>query len=162
MEHEMSIEHHHRHSQASHQRTHNLHTRESLTMAIDQCHEQHGEQRARADNERRVGGCGVEHGGILGEEVERPAYNAQYHVNWTEDGEPVSTNATYKFIAEDDRTLVANFVKDKHTITFVNEGGGELQKSQVKYGETPKYVGDMAIAKVIVVPGRIVNVVLKK
>ena len=27
---------------------------------------------------------------------------------------------------------------------------------------TPKYVGDMAIAKVIVVPGRIVNVVLKK
>ena len=27
---------------------------------------------------------------------------------------------------------------------------------------TPKYVGDMSIAKVIVVPGRIVNVVLKK
>ena len=28
--------------------------------------------------------------------------------------------------------------------------------------KTPQYVGDMAIAKVIVVPGRIVNVVLKK
>jgi leucyl-tRNA synthetase len=27
---------------------------------------------------------------------------------------------------------------------------------------TPKYVGEMTIAKVIVVPGRIVNVVLKK
>ena len=27
---------------------------------------------------------------------------------------------------------------------------------------TPKYVGEMSIAKVIVVPGRIVNVVLKK
>ena len=28
--------------------------------------------------------------------------------------------------------------------------------------KTPQYVGEMAIAKVIVVPGRIVNVVLKK
>ena len=38
----------------------------------------------------------------------------------------------------------------------------EVEAAVRAHEMTPKYVGDMTIAKVIVVPGRIVNVVLKK
>lgn len=41
-----------------------------------------------------------------------------YHfVNWTENGSPVSTDATYEFTASADRTLVANFEPDVVAIT---------------------------------------------
>lgn len=41
-----------------------------------------------------------------------------YHfVNWTEDGSVVSTDASYSFIVNDDRTLVANFALNDYTIT---------------------------------------------
>ena len=38
----------------------------------------------------------------------------------------------------------------------------EVEAMVRAHEKTPQYVGDMTIAKVIVVPGRIVNVVLKK
>ena len=38
-------------------------------------------------------------------------------VNWTEDGTEVSTQATYTFTAESDRTLVANFSLNSYTIS---------------------------------------------
>ena len=41
-----------------------------------------------------------------------------YHfVNWSEDGNVVSTDATYSFIVNDDHTLVANFALNDYTIT---------------------------------------------
>ena len=41
-----------------------------------------------------------------------------YHfVNWTVNGTEVSTSATYEFMVEGDRALVANFELDTHTIT---------------------------------------------
>ena len=46
-------------------------------MPIDKSHQQHGEQRTRTDDERRIGGGGEEHGGILGQEIDRPAAQAQ-------------------------------------------------------------------------------------
>ncbi len=42
-----------------------------------------------------------------------------YHfVNWTESGAEVSTEATYEFIVEGDRALIANFELDTHTIAL--------------------------------------------
>ena len=42
-----------------------------------------------------------------------------YHfVNWTENGQEVSTSATYEFMVTEDRALVANFELDTHTITL--------------------------------------------
>ena len=44
--------------------------------------------------------------------------NVGYHfVNWTEDGQEVSTDAAYSFTASADRTLVAHFAIDTFTIT---------------------------------------------
>ena len=59
---------------------------------------------------------------------------------------PVSFNGKTRFFVEVPADLTPGAVEEKVR-------GHEL---------TPKYVGDMTIAKVIVVPGRIVNVVLKK
>ena len=47
-------------------------------------------------------------------------------VNWTENGEVVTTNASYTFIVTDNRTLVANFTLNSYTITVTadpTEGG---------------------------------------
>ncbi len=45
-------------------------------------------------------------------------------VNWTENGNEVSADATYTFVAKNDRSLVANFVKE-HTISVsVDPAGG--------------------------------------
>ena len=41
-------------------------------------------------------------------------------------------------------------------------GPSEVEAAVREHEMTLKYVGDMSIAKVIVVPGRIVNIVLKK
>ena len=46
--------------------------------------------------------------------------------NWTENGEVVTTNASYTFIVTDNRTLVANFTLNSYTITVTadpTEGG---------------------------------------
>jgi uncharacterized repeat protein (TIGR02543 family) len=49
-------------------------------------------------------------------------------VNWTEDGTEVSTQATYTFTAESDRTLVANFSLNSYTISAsaVPENSGTI------------------------------------
>ena len=66
-----------------------------------------------------------------------------YHfVNWTENGEEVSTDAAYTFTVDKDRNLVANFAKDTFTITFENDDGTPLQSGSVAYGETPAYTGE--------------------
>jgi hypothetical protein len=47
-------------------------------------------------------------------------------VNWTENGEVVTTNASYTFIVTGNRTLVANFTLNSYTITVTadpSEGG---------------------------------------
>ncbi|MBR6004877.1 MAG: InlB B-repeat-containing protein, partial [Clostridia bacterium] len=66
-----------------------------------------------------------------------------YHfVNWTENGEEVSTDAEYTFTVDKDRNLTANFELDTFTITFENDDGTPLQSGSVAYGETPIYEGD--------------------
>ena len=66
-----------------------------------------------------------------------------YHfVSWTEDNNTVSTDSSYSFNVDADRSLVAKFEKDSHTITFVNDDGSVLQSSPVPYGDTPVYSGD--------------------
>lgn len=47
-------------------------------------------------------------------------------INWTENGEVVTTNASYTFIVEGNRTLVANFTLNNYTISVTTdpaEGG---------------------------------------
>ena len=63
--------------------------------------------------------------------------NGYSFVNWTENGNPVSTNADYTFTVNNDRTLVANFTQ-RYTITVlaspteggVVSGGGTYQQGQ--------------------------------
>ncbi|MBQ3404097.1 MAG: S-layer homology domain-containing protein, partial [Oscillospiraceae bacterium] len=63
-------------------------------------------------------------------------------VNWTEDGNAVSTDNPYTFTVTGDRNLVANFEKQTFTVKFVNEDGTEMQSSAVEYGDTPTYGGE--------------------
>jgi len=52
-------------------------------------------------------------------------------LNWTEDGAPVSTSASYLFTASTNRTLVANFTPDKTSVTFdFDTGAPALTNSQ--------------------------------
>jgi len=63
--------------------------------------------------------------------------NAQYtyeFAGWTPEIAAVTGEATYK--ATYSETV------NEYTITFVNEGGAELQSGKVKYGETPAYTGE--------------------
>ncbi len=70
--------------------------------------------------------------------------NEHYNfVNWTENGDEVSTDAEYTFTVSGDRELVANFEIQKYTVQFVNDDGTELQSRQVIYGGTPAYTGEM-------------------
>ncbi len=62
-------------------------------------------------------------------------------VNWTENGEEVSTDAEYTFTIEAGRDLVANFEKETFTVTFADEDGTVLQSGPVAYGETPALEG---------------------
>ena len=48
-------------------------------MAIEQRHKQHGEEGTAADDERRVGGGGVEHRRILGQEIDGAAGDAEHY-----------------------------------------------------------------------------------
>jgi hypothetical protein len=53
--------------------------------------------------------------------------NANYNfVNWTESDEEVSTDATYTFTAESNRTLVANFALKTYTITVSAGANGTI------------------------------------
>ncbi len=63
-------------------------------------------------------------------------------VNWTENGTVVSDKATYEFILQGDRNLVANFRKKTYTITFVNEDGTVLQSIEVEYDKKPTYTAN--------------------
>ena len=59
-------------------------------------------------------------------------------VNWTENGNVVSTNADYGFVVEGDRTLVANFELQQFEIAAtVNpvEGGSITGRGRYAYGE---------------------------
>ena len=66
--------------------------------------------------------------------------NEHYNfVNWTENGEEVSANANYSFTVEGDRSLVANFELQKHSITVVanpTEGGNVSGGETYEYGNT--------------------------
>ncbi|MBR5712104.1 MAG: InlB B-repeat-containing protein [Lachnospiraceae bacterium] len=62
-------------------------------------------------------------------------------VSWTENGQIVSDKAAYEFSLQDERTLVANFLKKKFTITFRNDDGTKLQSETVEYGVKPVYNG---------------------
>ncbi|MDM7999665.1 MAG: Ig-like domain repeat protein [Dehalococcoidia bacterium] len=66
--------------------------------------------------------------------------NAGYQfVNWTEDGEEVSTDAAYSFTATANRTLVAHFALDTFTITVTADptGGGSVSGGGTYgYGQT--------------------------
>ncbi len=70
--------------------------------------------------------------------------NEHYNfVNWTENGDEVSTDAEYSFTVSGDRELVANFEIQKFIVRFVNEDGTKLYESDVPYGEIPAYDGDV-------------------
>ncbi len=70
-----------------------------------------------------------------------PAYTAEDNVKY-----PVSFNGKTRFMVDLPKSM----------------GPAEVEAAVRSHEMTAKYVGDMSIAKVIVVPGRIVNVVLKK
>jgi hypothetical protein len=58
-------------------------------------------------------------------------------VNWTENGEVVTTNASYTFIVTGNRTLVANFTLNSYTITVTadpTEGGMVTGAGNYDYG----------------------------
>ena len=60
-------------------------------------------------------------------------------INWTEDGEVVSTEAEYSFTVTADRTLVANFTINTYTISATanpTEGGTIEGARDYTYGET--------------------------
>ena len=82
------------------------------------------------------------------------------------------TSVVYASFPEYDESLAADS-SVKYPISFngktrffidapASASPAEVEALVRGHESTPKYVGDMAIAKVIVVPGRIVNVVLKK
>jgi len=74
-----------------------------------------------------------------------PEYNPKYTVDDSVKY-PVSFNGKMRFTMEVSASL----------------SPAEIEAQVLSHELTPKYVGDMSVAKVIVVPGRIVNVVLKK
>ena len=89
-----------------------------------------------------VSGGGLYHSGSTATVTATP--NEHYNfVNWTENGDEVSTDAEYSFTVTGDRELVANFEIQKFTVQFVNYDGTELQSGQVIYGGTPAYTGEM-------------------
>jgi hypothetical protein len=75
------------------------------------------------------------------------APNAGYSfTNWTENGNPVSTNANYQFVLSGNRTLVANFATGQYTLTLsanpaaggTASGGGSFNSgSSVTVTATP-------------------------
>ena len=63
-----------------------------------------------------------------------------YHfVNWTIDGNVVSTNANYTFTVSGPADLKANFAINSYTVKFVNDDGTLLKEAQFVYGSTAFY-----------------------
>lgn len=63
-----------------------------------------------------------------------------YHfVNWTIDGNVVSTNANYTFTVSGPADLKANFAINTYTVKFVNDDGTLLREGQFVYGSTAFY-----------------------
>ena len=63
-----------------------------------------------------------------------------YHfVNWTIDGNVVSTNANYTFTVSGPADLKANFAINSYTVKFVNDDGTLLKEGQFVYGSTAFY-----------------------
>ncbi len=78
VEHKPAVEHHRSHSGKRKQRPGKLHGIDACG-AVDEPHEQRGQQRARAHYERGVGCRGVVHGLVFAEEIQRTAAYAQQH-----------------------------------------------------------------------------------
>ncbi|MCR5013162.1 MAG: hypothetical protein K6A28_00125, partial [Bacteroidales bacterium] len=60
-------------------------------------------------------------------------------LNWTEEGEVVSTDATYSFTVTDNRTLMANFTTEAYNVTVSidpAEGGSVTGDGAYAYGST--------------------------
>lgn len=67
------------------------------------------------------------------------AANGYNFVNWTENGNVVSTNASYSFTVNADRTFVAHFTSQSYVITATadpEEGGTITGMGGYNYGET--------------------------
>ena len=63
-----------------------------------------------------------------------------YHfVNWTIDGNVVSTNANYTFKVSGPADLKANFAINTYTVKFVNDDGTLLREGEFVYGSTAFY-----------------------
>jgi uncharacterized repeat protein (TIGR02543 family) len=56
-------------------------------------------------------------------------------VNWTKNGQVVSTNASYTFTLTEDTTLTTNFAQ-AHTVSFNSHGGSAVSSAQVIQGQT--------------------------
>ena len=78
MEHEMAVEHHNDDAYRRHHRSHNLQTVQPLGT-IEHRDEQGCKQRTETDYQRRVGCSGIDHSGVLRQEIERAARHAQCH-----------------------------------------------------------------------------------
>ncbi|MBR3439094.1 MAG: InlB B-repeat-containing protein, partial [Clostridia bacterium] len=87
-----------------------------------------------------VSGGGLYNSGSTATVTATPNENYRF-VNWTENGDEVSTDAEYSFTVTGNRELVANFER-VYTVKFVNDDGTELQSSSAAYGETPVYTGE--------------------
>jgi len=77
MEHEMSVEHHDGHARASDEGAEDLMSADGLRLTVGYGKEGHGKEWASAYDERSVGGGGIEHRGILREEIQGAASDAQ-------------------------------------------------------------------------------------
>ena len=63
--------------------------------------------------------------------------NTGYHfVDWTENGQQVTTDSTYQFTVTSNRNFVAHFTLNEHEITVVPNGGGAI------VGDGPYFYGD--------------------
>ena len=90
-----------------------------------------------------------------------------YFLNWTEDGEVVSYDATYSFIVNSDRNLVANFVEGESTCTIsfdlydsnnngwsgnylvIDYGDGTSEELTLESGSTISYSREVATGSTI-------------
>ncbi len=83
-----------------------------------------------------AGGDAYQHGASC--TVTATANNGYTFANWTENGNVVSTSASYTFTVTSDRTLVANFNQQNYTITLSanpNNGGTATGGGAFHYGD---------------------------